>query len=152
MDEMDTLMTMQAKLMSIPNVVQLLKDTKREVVYVTEMHGVKVKCKADAIKPTKYVADIKTMSDPVTEQNVMKAIRKYGYDQQGAFYTDICGVEKFYFICIEKKYPFSVGILELGEESYKAGKFKYLESLELYKYHFQQHPNKIDDYFIQGII
>jgi exodeoxyribonuclease VIII len=152
MEEMDRVFAIRDKLTSIPNVVQLLSQTKNEIVYQNTLLGVKCKSKLDATKVGKYVVDLKTMADAVTEQSFLKAMRKYSYDQQGAFYKDVANIDKFYFIAVEKTYPFTVGIFELGEDSYISGKEKYEYALEQFKYHFVENESEIDNHFIQGII
>ena len=152
LEEMDRVFAIRDKLMSIPNVVQLLKETKNEIVYQNTLLGVKCKSKLDATKVGKYVVDLKTMSDAVTEYSFIRAMKKYGYDQQGAFYKDVANIDKFYFIAVEKTYPFTVGIFELGEDSYIAGKAKYEYALEQFKFHFVENEDEIDNHFIQGIV
>ncbi len=152
MDEMETLYAMQQKLNACPNAVQLLKNTLRERVYQRTIDGVPCKCKGDAVNTGNYVVDLKTMSDAVTEKSVLKAIYKYGYDQAGAFYKDVIGLDQFYFIFVEKTYPYTIGIFELGESTYEQGKEKYKQALKQYKYHFVEHKDEIDNHFIQGII
>lgn len=152
MEEMDRVFAIRDKLMSIPNVVQLLDQTKKEIVYQNTLLGVKCKSKLDATNTGKYVIDLKTMSDAVTERSFIKTMRKYSYDQQAAFYKDVANIDKFYFIAVEKTYPFTVGIFELGEDSYISGKEKYENALNQFKYHFVENKSEIDNHFIQGII
>lgn len=152
LDDMDLLYAMQQKLMACPNAVQLLKNTLRERVYQNTLLGVPVKCKGDAVNTGNYLVDLKTMSDHVTEATARSAMYKYRYDQAGAFYRDVVGLDQFYFIFVSKLYPHTVGIFELGDRAYEEGKEKYEAGLKHYKYYFVEHKDEIDKHFIQGII
>lgn len=152
LEDMTTLEAMEKKLKSLPAVMQLFQNTRNEIVYQKTINGVKCKCKGDAVKSTQYCADLKSMSDAATEDNFKKALYKYGYDQQGAFYKDILGVDTFYFVAIEKKYPYTVGVFELSEDTYQTGKEKYEYALEQFKHHFVKHEKEIDGHFVKALI
>jgi hypothetical protein len=48
------------------------------------------------------------------------------YDLQAVFYADVLGINPsdFYFIAIEKNYPYTVQVFGLSEESIRRGRYK----------------------------
>lgn len=51
-------------------------------------------------------------------------LNKYAYDLQAVFYSDVLGIDpsNFYFVAIEKYYPFSVQIFGLSEQTVDRGR------------------------------
>lgn len=104
--------------------------------------GEKCKCKADAVKTEdgRYVMiDYKTASDARTD--VFNGhIFKLGYHVQAAMYTEgmqiALGLDyrpRFLFVVQEKKEPYSVNVIEVGEDVMNYGDAEYHRLLQ--KYH-----------------
>ncbi len=56
-------------------------------------------------------------------------------------------------ICIqEKTYPYTVCLAELSPDSREEGRKKYQLGLEMYKKHFIEHPDKIDNFLEMGSV
>lgn len=70
-----------------------------------------------------HVVDFKTTGDCSTFRFDML---KYGYDLQAVFYSDVLGINPadFYFIAIEKTYPYTSQVFGLSEESINKGRRK----------------------------
>jgi hypothetical protein len=70
-----------------------------------------------------YIIDYKTCQD-VTQFSY--DIKKYHYDLQAVFYADVLSINPsdFYFIAIEKNYPYTVQVFGLSEESIRRGRYK----------------------------
>lgn len=70
-----------------------------------------------------YVCDFKTTSDCTTFKY---DINKYSYDLQAVFYADVLGINPsdFYFIAIEKTYPYTCQVFGLSDESIRKGRTK----------------------------
>ena len=151
-DDYNDIIAMEQKLLSIPQFNQIILNTQREVIYKGVLNGIPVKCKIDIEKPNIHIGDIKTMSDVANPKNVLDFIRKYKVDQQAAFYCDIVGVKEFFLICIEKTYPYTVGIYFLGEEILERGRTLYRDALIDYKRHFVDNPSGIDSHYYQGVL
>lgn len=104
--------------------------------------GEKCKCKADVVKITdrKYVlVDYKTTTDASTE-TFNKHILRFGYHVQAAMYAE--GVQvalgldyrpRFLFVAQEKKAPYAVNVIDVGEDVMNYGSTVYHELLR--KYH-----------------
>jgi hypothetical protein len=70
-----------------------------------------------------YVCDFKTTSDCSTFKY---DITKYSYDLQAVFYSDVLGINPsdFYFIAIEKTFPYTCQVFGLSEDSIRRGRTK----------------------------
>ena len=70
-----------------------------------------------------YVCDFKTTSDCTTFKY---DINKYSYDLQAVFYADVLGINPsdFYFIAIEKTYPYTCQVFGLSDDSIRKGRAK----------------------------
>lgn len=151
-EDYNDILAMEKKLLAIPQFNQIMQNTQREVIYKGILNGIPVKCKLDLEKPNVLVGDIKTMSDAANPKNVLNFIKKYGVDQQAAFYCDIVGVKEFTLICIEKDYPHTIGIYFLGEEILERGRVLYRDALADYKRHFIDNVEGIDTHYYQGML
>ena len=120
-EDYDNNCRMKDKLMTYPAIRELIKAQNN--VFEKVFHGkdrefgIPMKCKVDIRNYGNYLADLKSTKDPVTITNCAKIIKNYGYDRQAANYLDITGEEQFYFIFVEKSYPYTCGIIELYQET-----------------------------------
>jgi hypothetical protein len=121
-----------------PKASLLLKDGMAEESFFYEMAGIKCKCRPDFVN-TKYnvLIDLKTTS-AIMPDEFARSIASYRYHVQAAWYLD--GInqcleqkfEKFLFIAIDKKAPYSICIYDLGDESIEEGRRQYLKDLNKY--------------------
>lgn len=96
-------------------------------------HEVKVKGKADALCSdgvSNYLVDLKTTKDPMHK---WKRNAYYNYAQQAALYTELFNVDKFYFLVVQKEFPYEVGIYLAGDSFLRKGYEELNKSLELYE-------------------
>jgi len=153
--DLNSVKAMVNKLMQNKQIRELVESAySREVIYSKVIDGVEVKCKVDSIKPAHFILDYKSTKDPATLKNAYKAMRKYHYDRQGAFYLDITDCDTFYFLFQEKTFPYTFCLAELSPESREIGTEKYKFGLDMYKRFFKNgHPMKnVESYFENGMI
>lgn len=124
------------RLLAIPIVRQLLENTIREAIYQGSLMGVGVKVKPDAIRPTFYGVEIKTMREAVTKENFLTNLKKYSWHRQSAFYADILGLPTYWIIACEKSAPYTIGVFEVSEETRMQGRSEYTQLLLDYKANF----------------
>ena len=99
-----------------------MKGGSPEVSVFAEFEGWPVKCRIDYLAKN-YGIDLKTTSKPLAEFE--KALYEYRYDWQAAFYCLCCElaghpIKEFFFLVVEKKEPFDVGMFKLQPERFKA--------------------------------
>jgi len=152
LDDYNKVMLMAEKVWDNQQAKELLTGTDREVIYHNEINGVKTKIKVDANKHRTYIVDLKSMSKTPTQKNMVSDMYNYDYDMQGAFYLDNSMCTSFWFIAIEKNYPYTIGIYELSQDSIERGREKYLEALEDYKHHFVNKNSDIEKFCYMGQI
>ena len=127
------------KLDSIPQVKQLLLNTKKERAYYRKIKGLNCKCKVDAINIGNYIVDLKGFKGVPNPYNFKRDLNRYHLDRQAAFYCDILGLESMWYICVEKTFPYTVGIYEITSETLQLGR-------EKYEYLLEVHKNNINNY------
>ena len=55
------------------------------------------------------------------------------YNQQAYLYSKLFGVDKFYFLVVEKQFPYEVGIFEASDEFMARGEYEFNKSINLYE-------------------
>jgi len=151
--DMQILIDMIDKAMGYKQVRELVESAnKREIIYQKKLLGVDCKIKVDAINTSNFILDYKTSRDPATLFNFQKTVNKFSYDRQGAFYSDVAGVNSFWFLVQEKTYPYTVCLAELSPDTREIGQKKYQLGLEMYKKHFLDNPKGIDSFLEMGSI
>lgn len=136
----DLVYGMNDKLNKISEVVDLMGfDFQAEVpmtsTYVTESGlEIPVKGKADAIVDNgeeRYIVDLKTTAKSLDE--FKRNARWMLYNQQAALYTRIFNLDKFYFLVVEKEFPYEVGIFECSTEFLQQGEWELNSSANMYE-------------------
>lgn len=104
--------------------------------------GLKVRLRIDYLRldrsGTGFIFDLKSARDASPEGFARQAAN-LKYFVQNAFYTDFsaaelnCPVGGFYFIVVEKEYPFKVGVYDLSERAVDAGRAVYRHTLDRMK-------------------
>lgn len=109
-----------------PLASRLLKGADCERSAFAEDKGLLLKSRFDALPPSSNaIVDLKTC-DSADLASVEKAISKYGYYRQAAFYLKIAGLlelgrDLFAFIFVEKTPPFAVAVYQLADVVIEAG-------------------------------
>ena len=153
LSDIDTITNMVDKAMSYKQVREMVESANlREKIYQKELKGVQCKIKVDAINTSNFILDYKTMRDPAIIKNAHKSVRNFGYKRQGAFYSDVAGVDDFWFLFQEKTYPYTVSLAKLSPESRNEGRAEYENALGIYKHHFIDNPSLIDDFLEVGMV
>lgn len=109
-----------------------------EVPGVMEYHTkngsiVKVKGKADALAWNgidNYLVDLKTTKDPMHK---WKRNAFFNYAQQAFLYKTIFDVDEFYFLVVQKEFPYEVGIYKAGDTFLNRGEQELEDSINLYE-------------------
>lgn len=121
-----------------PIVSALISDGAPEVTLLAEMDEVAVKGRLDWVPAAHdVIVDLKTAAN-ADEEEFARAIGRYAYHLQAAFYTDlaeICGLRKrvFIFVVVENEPPHGVCLYTLDEAALHAGRVRYQRALATYK-------------------
>jgi len=98
-----------------------------------------MKCKPDGICESLHlIIDLKTTED-ASPYAFGRSARKYRYDVQAAFYSDIYEKvynhrpEGFIFIAVEKTPPFAVAVYVIEDSDIEIGREKYIEDLNVWR-------------------
>ena len=113
----------------------------REVSLFSDIYGVPVRARFDALSEETrngvYGVDVKT-TDDATKVGAERAVSKWGYDFQDAWYDDVHRavtgrpVDQFFLICVEKSGPYEVAVMCLPEMWRQMGKTKAAEARRVY--------------------
>jgi len=93
--------------------------------------GLMLKSRPDILQPNMYV-DLKTIDD-ASPENFQREMAKFGYHIQAAMVVDaikeLTGrtLSACINLCVEKTYPYSIGIYIIDEEAIEAGRKTYKE-------------------------
>lgn len=130
---------MYDKLTKVPQVEEIMGlSMKPEVPGILEWETekgniIKLKGKADALAwdgETTYLVDLKTTKDPLHK---WKRNAFYSYAQQAYLYSEIFDVDVFYFLVVQKEFPYEVGIYRAGTTFLERGEKELEESINLYE-------------------
>ncbi len=139
----DLVHRMNDKLHALKEVEELMgKDYKAEVAgtmdHITDSFTkIRMKGKADAIVQkgdVKYLVDLKTTAKSL--EDFKKSATWMLYNQQAYVYSQIFGVDEFYFLVIEKEFPYEVGIFKASEQFLGRGEYEFKRSVEIYEEKF----------------
>jgi hypothetical protein len=109
-----------------PMASRILKHSEFERSAFAEDNGLLLKARFDALpKSGNLVADLKTCDD-ASEEACCKAVSKYAYYKQAAFYlrvANLLGLDRaaFVFIFVEKTPPYLVAVRQLDDIVLEAG-------------------------------
>jgi len=136
----DTVHNMHEKLRKLSEVEDLMgRAFEPEVPGIIEhitssFANIKLKGKADALVyngDTNYLVDLKTTAKSLND--FKKGARWMFYNQQAYLYSKIFGVDDFYFLVIEKEFPYEVGIFKASDEFLSSGEWEFNKSIEMYE-------------------
>ena len=124
-----------------PRVMRMLNDKacikEQSIINTCPETGLTLKCRPDALLPSRAVLDLKTTQD-ASPRGFGKSVRGFGYDLQSAFYIYACNLEgfevsQFAFIAVEKEPPYAVAIHTLDYEYLKWAKNQVMQTLDQIK-------------------
>jgi len=127
---------MTSKLMRDSDAKALLSKGLKEHIIAWENEEYNVKCRGmlDIYRPScQMIIDLKTTQDS-SYNGFASSVRKFKYYKQAAFYMDAVRAQEFYIVAIEKSPPFSINIIQIGDELLDKGRELYNRDLEVYKY------------------
>ncbi len=126
------LIEMKASLYKNSKALELIEKGEYESSYFfrDEATGLMLKARPDVIKNENLYVDLKTCDD-ASPYSFQKSIANYGYHIQAAMVVDAvkkCAGKEIIAcvnICVEKKYPYGVGIYIIDEAAIDAGREEY---------------------------
>lgn len=124
--------------LTVPLVNEILDGCLKEETMVSNILGVPVKARADALHPIKrYLVDVKTTSMETDVDLFKGSMVDYAYDLSAALYCQIAHdtygeLFDFYFIVISKA-DNGVAVYKCSSETLSAGAAKFTSALVLYK-------------------
>ena len=127
---------MTEKIMRDNDAKALLTNGLKEHIIAWENDFWNVKCRGmlDVYnKDANIIIDLKTTQDS-SYYGFASSVRKFKYYKQAAFYMDAVKAYEFYIVAIEKNPPFSINIIQLGDNLIDMGRDLYNTDLEIYKY------------------
>lgn len=99
--------------------------------YVEDFHGIKVRVRPDYLGKD-YIVDLKSCQD-ASPDLFSRDIYKYSWKLQAAFYADVIGMDKFYFLASEKRNPYHCQLYLMSEQSMEYGRKMYLKAIDQWK-------------------
>jgi hypothetical protein len=149
-DDMYTIQYMYQSMVDNDAVKEIYKmydssESWDEYSFLTEeedMHGLKYRVRPDRLlvrnEEPMAILDWKSCRD-ASEKSFRSDFWKYRYDLQAAFYCDVMGilVDDFYFVAIEKQYPFNTAVYGLNPET----QMNALKELNVIKYRIGEWKN-----------
>ncbi len=109
-------------------------DKERIIAWNNEEYDVNCKGMLDVYREDSgIIVDLKTTQDS-SYNGFASSVRKFKYYKQAAFYLDAVRAQEFYIVAIEKSPPFSVNIIQIGDNLLDKGRELYNTDLEVYKY------------------
>jgi hypothetical protein len=132
--ELNSVYEMYDKLKNSTKVQELMGDFSPEVPAVSELMGIPVKGKADALIDNwngKYLVDLKTTAKSLSE--FKRGASYMLYNQQAALYKYLFEVDDFYFVVVEKEFPYEVGIFKCSDAFLNSGLKELQTSINLYR-------------------
>lgn len=137
-DDYQAILGMYDSVWADPNARELLREVECEtpLFWTDESTGIECKCRLDAHRDG-VVVDLKSCADASTSQFVKDAI-KFGYDVQCAHYLRgyRAVFEKtatFWFICVEKKPPYAVNVIEATDGFVDRGTWHLIDLMDRLK-------------------
>lgn len=130
---------MTESVLNHPIASKLLKGgvAEQTFTWVDSDTGVKCKCRPDKWnQERKFILDLKSTID-ASDRGFKNSAIKFRYDVQASFYMDGLlengfDIERFYFIAVEKTYPYLVNVFFADSNTLRVGREKYKEDLKTY--------------------
>lgn len=129
--------------------LSMLNSSKFEVPMIDNINGYPFRGKADVLKNSGGIVDLKTTIDV---KNFYKSADAYRYYNQVYIYCQLFKVDykDFRFLCIDKK-NLDIGVWECSENFYLKGEASVMAGIEIYR-DFIEADYDIDQYIIKGTL
>jgi len=129
--------------------LEYLNGSKFEIPKVDIIQGMPFRGKADILRNSGGICDIKTTTDI---HSFKYSANKYGYDIQCYIYCELFGIthDQFTFLVLDKS-SLDIGVFECSHEFYLRGKQKTELGMSRYTDWFIE-DNKLDNYYIKDIL
>ena len=83
--------------------------------------GIEIKGRPDLVVDGELVLDVKTTTSASVD-DFARDVWKYRYFLQAAWYLQLTGCKRFFFVAVEKEPPYAHAVYELDEESLEMGR------------------------------
>ena len=132
----------------------LLKDATYEVGEIGYINDYPFRGKADILKNSGSIVDIKTTTDIGQDgKGFIYSANKYGYDIQCYIYCQLFGVNYYDFsYLILDKSSLDIGVAEVSKEFYERGKKKTELGIKRFQEWFEKDEVDLHDYFIKILL
>lgn len=143
---------MRDRIQRIPEITNLVKICKKEVILHDEYAGTKRKGKLDLIRFGDFIMDAKSTKDPVRE--FKRNMFRYNYPQQGAYYGTLAQTRNVLFLAVERKAPYSIELIKLSDDTFDTGVQQFEGHLQTYNKYFEKGKLKqsLAQYFTKSIV
>lgn len=122
--EYDLALSLSESVQRHPTASSLLSFGQAELSYFKSdpSTGLAVKARPDWIADD-VIVDLKTTGEGgASPDNAIKTIARYLYHLQAAHYLQVTLASEFYFVFVEKVYPFAVGVYSLDDDTLHEGR------------------------------
>lgn len=133
-EDRDAIRSMREAVFAHPEARELLWNrglrVEHSVFWTDAVTGLECKCRPDGWGEG-YIADVKTTED-ASPEGFARSVATYRYHVQAAHYMAGTGINRFFFVAIEKKPPYAVAVYELDSIALALGEQIRRENLMLY--------------------
>ena len=129
--------------------LSMLNKSEFEVPMIGNINGYPFRGKADVLKNSGGIVDLKTTIDV---KNFYKSADAYKYYNQVYIYCQLFNIDykDFKFLCIDKK-NLDVGVWDVSEQFYLKGEASVMAGIDIYR-DFIEADFDIDQYIIKGTL
>ena len=139
-DDVDVVFKMRSAIEAHPIAREIIQDIESpEVSIFYEYQGVAMRSRIDATLKSGAILDLKT-TDDASDRAFRRSVFKWRYHVQRFLYKEgyerLLGrkIPEFYFLVVEKKEPFGVGVYTLGKEFVDQARLETNELLKAYEH------------------
>ena len=129
--------------------MELMRDSRTEIPAVDTLFGYPFRAKADILKNSGGIVDLKTTIDV---KNFNRSAYKFRYFLQVYIYCELfkCSYKDFKFLCIDKK-NLDIAVWDVSKEFYEVGEEQVQRALETYE-EYKTEGFDVNDFTITGTL
>jgi hypothetical protein len=129
--------------------MELMRNSVTEIPAIGNLQGYPFRAKADILKKSGGLVDLKTTIDV---KNFDKSAAKYRYYLQVYIYCELFNVDykDFKFLCIDKK-NLDIAVWDVSKDFYERGEQEVARAIKIYE-HYKSDAFDINDFIIEGTL
>lgn len=129
--------------------MELMRDSRTEIPAVDNLFGYPFRAKADILKNSGGIVDLKTTIDV---RNFDRSAYKFRYFLQVYIYCQLfkCSYKDFKFLCIDKK-NLDIAVWDVSREFYEVGEEQVQRAIEIYEEYIREDFD-VNDFTITGTL